>query len=74
MHANNLAVVFSPTLMRDMTGARQIADMQTTNMCVKFLIENANVLFGTRKQSISLERAGTQDSVTSIPRIIDNRI
>jgi Rho-type GTPase-activating protein 1/2 len=69
MHANNLAVVFSPTIMRDMTGARQIADIQATNMCVKFLIENANALFKSPKKSISLDRSGE-----SIARKIDNRI
>jgi RhoGAP domain len=57
MHANNLAVVFSPTVMRDMTGARQITDMQATNMCVKFLIENANALFNINKISLSIDRS-----------------
>lgn len=69
MHANNLAVVFSPTIMRDMTGTRQISDMQATNICVKFLIEHAKELFLPRKLS---DRSG--DSVGGQPRIIDRRI
>lgn len=72
MHANNLAVVFSPTIMRDMTGARQISDMQATNMCIKFLIDNANILFGKRNPSLSLDRSG--DAMPNFPRIIDHRI
>jgi acid phosphatase family membrane protein YuiD len=71
MHANNLAVVFSPTIMRDATGTRQIADMQPTNACVKFLIENAYDLFPQSKKSISGDRS---EGVTGVPRIIDNRI
>jgi hypothetical protein len=75
MHANNLAVVFSPTVMRDLTGARQISDMQATNLCVKFLIDNATVLFSPAKRSVSLDRNGhgAQDSISTL-RIIDNRI
>jgi len=75
MHASNLAVVFSPTLMRDMTGARQISDMQATSTCVKLLIENANALFlpQPHKKSFSLDtRSG--DSITGLSRIIDHRI
>jgi len=71
MHANNLAVVFSPTIMRDITGARQIADMQATNACVKFLIENATILFPISKKSLSSDRS---EGVSGVPRIIDNRI
>jgi Rho-type GTPase-activating protein 1/2 len=69
MPANNLAVVFSPTIMRDMTGARQISDMQATNICVKFLIENAKALFATQKRSLSVDKSGD-----GVPRIIDHRI
>jgi len=70
MHANNLAVIFSPTIMRDMTGARQISDMQATNICVKFLVENAAALFAIHKISVTIERSG--DTIT--PRIIERRI
>jgi hypothetical protein len=72
MHANNLAVVFSPTIMRDMTGARQISDMQVTNMCIKFLIDNANILFGKRNPSLSLDRSS--DAMPNLSRSIDHRI
>ena len=72
MHANNLAVVFSPTIMRDMTGARQISDMQATNMCIKFLIDNANILFGKHNPSLSLDRSG--NAMPNLSRIIDHRI
>lgn len=72
MHANNLAVVFSPTIMRDQTGARQISDMQATNMCVKFLIEHANSLFAPRKVSVTADRSG--DGPASLSRFIDHRI
>jgi hypothetical protein len=68
MHANNLAVVFSPTIMRDATGERQILDISATNMCVKFLVENAIALFGGGRKS-SLER-----SASPIQRKLDNRI
>ena len=72
MHANNLAVVLSPSIMRDMTGARQISDMQATSSCVKFLIVNANVLFGSRKPSLSLDQSG--EVMSNLSRIIDHRI
>jgi len=72
MHASNLAVVFSPTIMRDATGTRQITDMTATNSCVKFLIENAHALFPQSKKSVS--SSDRSDGVTGVPRIIDNRI
>jgi Rho-type GTPase-activating protein 1/2 len=65
MPASNLAVVFSPTIMRDATGARQISDMSATNICVKFLIENAYTLFPAKSSA---------DRVDGVPRQIDNRI
>jgi hypothetical protein len=75
MHANNLAVVFSPTLMRDQTGARQIADMASTNQCVKFLIENAVTLFTSEKLTLQpIEKSATNESILGLSRIIDNRI
>jgi len=75
MHANNLAVVFSPTLMRDQTGARQIADMNSTNQCVKFLIENAVILFTTGKPTLqTIEKSATNESILGLSRIMDNRI
>jgi hypothetical protein len=61
MHANNLAVVFSPTVMRDVTGARQIADMQGTNLCIRFLIENTKVLFNSQDLVLSNERNGATE-------------
>ena len=70
MHAKNLAVVFSPTLMRDMTGARQITDMQATNLCVKFLIENAKALFTPAKVSLAIDRSNNGISA----RLVDRRI
>jgi len=57
MSAQNLAVVFSPTIMRDKDGTRQIMDMQATGACVKFLIEHANALFTMRKPSLSIDRS-----------------
>ena len=72
MNANNLAVVFSPTIMRDMTGARQISDMQATNLCIKFLIEHAKALFPSRKISVTVDRSC--DGVASLSRNLDRRI
>ncbi|GAO52764.1 RhoGAP-domain-containing protein [Saitoella complicata NRRL Y-17804] len=45
MHAKNLAVVFSPTLMRDRTGVREITDMQGKSKLMQLLIEHAEVVF-----------------------------
>ncbi|OLL22476.1 putative Rho-type GTPase-activating protein 3 [Neolecta irregularis DAH-3] len=46
MNTRNLAVVFSPTLVRDPTGLREFHDMQAKNLCVQFLIEHAERIFG----------------------------
>jgi hypothetical protein len=71
MSAQNLAVVFSPTIMRDKDGTRQIVDMQATSTCVKFLIEHANGLFSSRKLSASIDRSV---ETSAIPARMSNRI
>lgn len=72
MHAKNLAVVFSPTIMRDVTEARQIADMEVTNACVKFLIENAYTLFNPPRNSLSsIDRSSETKGLLARP---SNRI
>jgi hypothetical protein len=71
MNAQNLSVVFSPTIMRDKDGSRQILDMQATTLCVKFLIEHANTLFSTHRPSVSLDRTV---EASAIPARIRDRI
>ncbi len=45
MNTRNLAVVFAPTLARDLTGEREIIDMQPRNEATQLLIENAEEIF-----------------------------
>jgi hypothetical protein len=71
MTAQNLSVVFSPTIMRDKDGSRQIVDMSATTTCVKFLIEHANTLFSTHRPSVSLDRTV---EASAIPARIRDRI
>lgn len=40
MSSRNLAVVFAPTLARDQTGEREVADMQARNDATQMLIDN----------------------------------
>jgi len=69
MNSQNLSVVFSPTIMRDKDGTRQIIDMQATTTCVKFLIDHANTLFSMHRPSISLDRSVEASAIP--PRIRD---
>lgn len=71
MTSQNLAVVFSPTIMRDKDGSRQIVDMQSTCACTKFLIDHANTLFSTHKSSLSIDRSL---EANAIPARIRDRI
>ncbi len=46
MSPRNLAVVFAPTIMRDVSLDREMTDMHVKNQAVQFLIENNKVIFG----------------------------
>ncbi|KAI9883093.1 MAG: suppressor of tub2 mutation [Watsoniomyces obsoletus] len=46
MSPRNLAVVFAPTIMRDVSIDREMTDMHIKNQAVQFLIENNKVIFG----------------------------
>ncbi|KAG4303967.1 hypothetical protein PORY_002620 [Pneumocystis oryctolagi] len=45
MSSKNLAVVFSPTLLRDESGARDIIDIQAKNIGIQYLLDNSNDIF-----------------------------
>lgn len=45
MSPKNLAVVFAPTIMRDMNIEREMTDMHAKNLVVQFLIENSQTIF-----------------------------
>lgn len=46
MSSKNLAVVFSPTLLRDESGMRDIIDIQAKNIGMQYLLDNAESIFG----------------------------
>ncbi|KAK0391262.1 hypothetical protein NLU13_0763 [Sarocladium strictum] len=46
MSPKNLAVVFAPTIMRDLSIEREMTDMHTKNLAVQFVIENSQLIFG----------------------------
>lgn len=46
MTPKNLAVVFAPTIMRDLSIDREMTDMHAKNNAVQFVIENSNEIFG----------------------------
>lgn len=45
MNARNLAVVFAPSLMRDLTGELELRDTHAKNEAIQFIIENAKSIF-----------------------------
>lgn len=45
MSPKNLAVVFAPTIMRDLSIEREMLDMHAKNLAVQFVIENSNIIF-----------------------------
>jgi hypothetical protein len=46
MSPKNLAVVFAPTIMRDLSIEREMTDMHAKNLAVQFVIENSQTIFG----------------------------
>ncbi|KAG5438435.1 hypothetical protein PCANB_002924 [Pneumocystis canis] len=46
MSSRNLAVVFSPTLLRDKSGTQDITDIQAKNIAMQYLFDNATNIFG----------------------------
>lgn len=46
MNAKNIAVVFAPTIMRDLDIEREMTDMQARNDVVEFMIEHSEEIFG----------------------------
>ncbi|KAL6881250.1 RhoGAP domain-containing protein [Trichoderma novae-zelandiae] len=45
MSPKNLAVVFAPTIMRDLSIEREMTDMHNKNLAVQFVIENTHRIF-----------------------------
>ncbi|RFU72011.1 rho gtpase activator rga [Trichoderma arundinaceum] len=45
MSPKNLAVVFAPTIMRDLSIEREMTDMHAKNIAVQFVIENTHKIF-----------------------------
>jgi len=45
MTSRNLAVVFAPTLMRDVSGEFELRDTHAKNETVQFIIDNAKAIF-----------------------------
>ncbi|KAF4513227.1 hypothetical protein G6O67_000525 [Ophiocordyceps sinensis] len=45
MSPKNLAVVFAPTIMRDLSIEREMTDMHAKNIAVQFVIENSHRIF-----------------------------
>ncbi len=45
MPPKNLAVVFAPTLMRDLNIEREMTDMHAKNLAVQFMIEHSQTIF-----------------------------
>ncbi|PQK16752.1 hypothetical protein BB8028_0006g10710 [Beauveria bassiana] len=45
MSPKNLAVVFAPTIMRDLSIEREMLDMHAKNIAVQFVIENSHIIF-----------------------------
>ena len=45
MHSRNLAVVFAPTLMRDLTGERELRDTHAKNDVITFIIDHEKEVF-----------------------------
>lgn len=47
MSSKNLAVVFAPSIMRDVSLEREMTDMAAKSVAVQFLIENSDKIFAT---------------------------
>lgn len=47
MSPKNLAVVFAPSIMRDLSVEREMTDMAAKSVAVQFLIENSDKIFAT---------------------------
>lgn len=47
MSPKNLAVVFAPTIMRDLSIEREMTDMHAKNLAVQFMLEHSNEIFTT---------------------------
>jgi hypothetical protein len=45
MTPKNIAVVFAPTIMRDLSLEREMTDMQARNDVVQFVVEHSNEIF-----------------------------
>lgn len=45
MSPKNLAVVFAPTIMRDLSIEREMTDMHSKNQAVQFVIEHTHTIF-----------------------------
>ncbi|KAL7915929.1 GTPase [Trichoderma velutinum] len=45
MSPKNLAVVFAPTIMRDLSIEREMTDMHNKNLAIQFVIENTHRIF-----------------------------
>lgn len=45
MSPKNLAVVFAPTIMRDLSIEREMVDMHSKNLAVQFVVENTHAIF-----------------------------
>ncbi|KAH7150085.1 hypothetical protein B0J13DRAFT_283139 [Dactylonectria estremocensis] len=45
MSPKNLAVVFAPTIMRDLSIEREMTDMHAKNIAIQFVIENSHTIF-----------------------------
>ncbi|KAG5518374.1 hypothetical protein PMAC_003171 [Pneumocystis sp. 'macacae'] len=58
MSSKNLAVVFSPTLLRDESGMRDIIDIQAKNIGMQYLLDNAENIFGGSSKEKEHENNG----------------
>lgn len=45
MSPKNLAVVFAPTIMRDLNIEREMTDMHAKNLAIQYVIENTHTIF-----------------------------
>lgn len=45
MTPKNLAVVFAPTIMRDLSIEREMTDMHNKNLAMQFVIEHSRTIF-----------------------------
>lgn len=45
MSPKNLAVVFAPTIMRDLSIEKEMTDMHSKNVAVQYIIEHSSTIF-----------------------------